>query len=258
MQPVLCSVPATPDGCLLVTPGLSRFITPEDYAGAWFIIFDIGKQMASASASGKVRLAYRFYMHALGKVIENEGMPAKVDLIIHDDWDLKTHLRLADTWLRSQERKLLINRLVDLGVKEIAEILVIRRIIHAFSQVDATPFKPFIGLGLTYGIPLNTSTALADGSNIRCSANPGACIQHAKLITTTMMEIDPDAVFHLMGPPITVLAKLMSEPRVVSADTTSHADIKHVNVNREAKNVSTLLFLAKYLNASRRRNAGFI
>jgi len=256
MPPVLCSVPATPDGCLLVTPGLSRFITPEDYAGAWFIMLDVGKQVASISASGKVRFAYRFYMRALGRVVENEGAPVKVGLIIPDDWDLKTHLRLADAWLRSQERKLLINRILDLGVSEVTEVLVIRRIIHAFNQVDATPFKPFIGLGLTYGIPLNTSTALADGSNIRCSTHPGVCIQHARLTTTAVAELDPGAVFHLMGPPIaTVLTKLMSEPRVASADTTSHrVDVKHARyVNRQVNprqlTLMNLISLSHYLHS---------
>jgi hypothetical protein len=253
MPPVLCSVPATPDGCLLVTPGLVRFVTPEDY-GAWFIMLDVGKQIASASANGKVRFAYRFYMKSIGRVIENEGAPIKVGLIIPDDWDLKTHLRLAEAWLRSQERKLLINRILDLGVREIAEVLVIRRIIHAFNQVDATPFKPFVGIGLTYGIPLNTSTALADGSNIRCSANPGTCIQHARLATTAVVEIDPGATFHLMGPPIaTVLTKLMNEPRVASADATSHrVDIKHARyinkqVNPKELNLIALLSLKHYL-----------
>jgi hypothetical protein len=255
MQPVLCSVPTTPDGCLLVTPVLARFITPEDYAGAWFIMLDVGKQVASIPANGKVRFAYRFYMKTIDKVIENEGMPAKVGLIIPDDWDLKTHLRLAENWLRSQERKLLINRLVNLGASEIAEVLVIRRIIHAFNQVDASPFKPFIGLGLTYGIPLNVSTALADGSNIRCSTHPCTCIQHAKLVTTAVVELDPGAVFHLMGPPIaTVLTKLMNEPRVASADTTSHrVDVKHVRyVNRQVNprqlTLMNLISLRRYLS----------
>jgi len=255
MPPVLCSVPTTPDGCLLITPGLSRFITPEDYAGAWFIMMDVGKQIASASASGKVRFAFRFYMHALGKVIESEGAPVKVGLIIPDDWDLKTHLRLANAWLRSQERKLLISRLAELGVSEVTEVLVIRRIIHAFNQVDATPFKPFTRLGLTYGIPLNTSTALADGSNVRCSTHPDVCIQHARLTTTAVAELDPGAVFHLMGPPIaTVLTKLMNEPRVASADTTSHrVDVKHARyVNRQVNprqlTLMNLISLRRYLS----------
>ena len=254
MPPVLCSVPTTPDGCLLVTPGLSRFITPEDYAGAWFIMMDVGKQIASASASGKVRFAFRFYTKAIDRVVENEGAPVKVGLIIPDDWDLKTHLKLANAWLRGQERKLLISRILDLGVSEIAEVLVIRRIIHAFNQVDATPFKPFIGLGLTYGIPLNVSTALADGSNIRCSTNPDTCIQHAKLIINTISELDEKAEFHLMGPPISsILTKLMNEPRVVSTDTTSHrVDIKHAKytnkqVNPKELNLMTLLSLKHYL-----------
>jgi len=255
MPPVLCSVPTTPDGCLLVTPGLSRFITPEDYAGAWFIMLDVGKQVASISASGKVRFAYRFYMKAIDKVVENEGAPVKVGLIIPDDWDLKTHLRLANAWLRSQERKLLINRILDLGVSEVTEVLVIRRIIHAFNQVDATPFKPFIGLGLTYGIPLNTSTALAGGSNIRCSTNPGVCIQHARLIINTISELDEKAEFHLMGPPIaTVLTRLMNEPQVASADTTSHrVDVKHARyVNRQVNprqlTLMSLISLRRYLS----------
>jgi len=240
----------------LVTPGLSRFITPEDYAGAWFIMMDVGKQLASASASDKVRFAYRFYMRALGKVVENEGAPVKVGLIIPDDWDLKTHLRLAENWLRSQERKLLISRILDLGAGEVTEVLVIRRIIHAFNQVDATPFKPFIGLGLTYGIPLNVSTALAGGSNIRCSTHPGTCIQHARLTTTAVVELDPGAVFHLMGPPIAiVLTKLMNEPKVASADTTSHrVDVKHARyVNRQVNprqlTLMSLISLSHYLHS---------
>jgi hypothetical protein len=219
-------------------------------------MMDVGKQIASASASGKVRFAYRFYMHALGKVIENEGASVKVGLIIPDDWDLKTHLRLAENWLRSQERKLLINRILDLGASEIAEVLVIRRIVHAFNQVDATPFKPFTRLGLTYGIPLNTSTALADGSNIRCSTHPGVCIQHARLATTAVAELDPGAEFHLMGPPIaTVLTKLMSEPKVVSADTTSHrVDVKHARyvnkqVNPRQLTLMSLISLSHYLHS---------
>jgi len=78
MPPVLCSVPTTPDGCLLVTPGLSRFTTPEDYAGAWFIMLDVGKQVASISASGKVRFAYRFYMRALGRLLRMRVRPLRL------------------------------------------------------------------------------------------------------------------------------------------------------------------------------------
>jgi hypothetical protein len=219
-------------------------------------MMDVGKQIASASASGKVRFAYRFYMHALDKVIENEGAPVKVGLIIPDDWDLKTHLRLVENWLRSQERKLLINRILDLGVSEVTEVLVVRRIVHAFNQVDATPFKPFTRLGLTYGIPLNVSTALADGSNVRCSTHPDVCIQHARLTTTAVAELDPGAVFHLMGPPIaTVLTKLMNEPRVASADTTSHrVDVKHARyINRQVNprqlTLMSLISLSHYLHS---------
>jgi hypothetical protein len=260
---IICSVPTTPNGCLLLTPGLLRFIGDDDLT-APFMVFDIGVEIASINGlNGKLKFTYKTYMKYIDMIQKNETLPYNVKIMIPDDWELTTHIKLARAWLKSQERKTIIDKLATLGVVKIQEILVIRRIIHPLNLVDITPFKEFIGQGFIYGIPQHISNAMADGSNIRCSTHPNVCIQHAKLIVNTISELDENAEFHLMGPPIaTVLTKLMDEQKITSADTTSHrVDIKHVKyVNKHAntKSIETLLFLAKYLNTTRRRHAGFI
>jgi len=260
---IICSVPTTPDGCLLLTPGLLRFTSDDDLT-APFMVFDIGVKIASINnLSGKLKFTYRTYMKYIDMVQKTETPPYNVKILIPDDWEINTHVKLAKAWLKSQERKVITDKLTNLGVAEIKEILVIRRIIKPLSLVDTTPFKEFLNQGYIYGIPQHISNALTDGSNIRCSTHPDTCIQHARLIINTISELDEKAEFHLMGPPISsILTKLMNEPRVVSVDTTSHrVDIKHaryVNKNANMKNMETLLFLAKYLNVTRRRNAGFI
>jgi hypothetical protein len=219
------------------------------------MIFDIGVKIASINnLSGKLKFTYRTYMKYIGMVQKTETPPYNVKIMIPDDWELTTHLKLAKAWLKSQERKIIIDKLTTLGVAEIKEILVIRRIIHPLNLVDTTQFKEFIGQGYIYGIPQHISNALSDGSNIRCSTNPNTCIQHAKLIINTISELDPNAEFHLMGPPISsILTKLMNEQKIVSVDTTSHrVDIKHAKytnkqVNPKELNLMTLLSLRHYL-----------
>jgi len=252
---IICSVPTTPDGCLLLTPGLLRFVTDNDLL-APFMVFDIGVKIASInSLSGKLKFTYRTYMKYIDMVQKTETPPYAIKIMIPDDWELTTHLKLAKAWLKSQERKVIIDKLTTLGVAEIKEILVIRRIIHPLSLVDTTPFKEFLNQGYIYGIPQHISNALSDGSNIRCSTHPDTCIQHARLIINTISELDEKAEFHLMGPPISsILTKLMNEPRVVSTDTTSHrVDIKHAKytnkqVNPKELNLMTLLSLKHYLS----------
>jgi hypothetical protein len=253
---IICSVPTTPDGCLLLTPGLLRFTTDNDLT-APFMVFDIGVKIASInSLSGKLKFTYRTYMKYIDMVQKTETPPYAVKIMIPDDWELTTHLKLAKAWLKSQERKVIIDKLTTLGVVKIQEILVIRRIIKPLNLVDTTPFKEFLNQDYIYGIPQHISNALSDGSNIRCSTHPDTCIQHARLIINTISELDEKAEFHLMGPPIaTVLTKLMNEPRVASADATSHrVDIKHAKytnkqVNPKELNLMTLLSLRHYLTS---------
>jgi hypothetical protein len=221
------------------------------------MVFDIGVKIASInSLSGKLKFTYRTYMKYIDMVQKTETPPYAIKIMIPDDWELTTHLKLAKAWLKSQERKVIIDKLTTLGVAEIKEILVIRRIIHPLSLVDTTPFKEFLNQGYIYGIPQHISNALSDGSNIRCSTHPDVCIQHAKLIVNAISELDEKAEFHLMGPPISsILTKLMNEPRVVSTDTTSHrVDIKHAKytnkqVNPKELNLMTLLSLKHYLTS---------
>jgi hypothetical protein len=253
---IICSVPTTPDGCLLLTPGLLRFVSDDDLT-APFMVFDIGVKIASInSLSGKLKFTYRTYMKYIDMVQKTETPPYNVKILIPDDWELTTHIKLAKAWLKSQERKIIIDKLTTLGVVEIKEILVIRRIIHPLSLVDTTPFKEFLNQGFIYGIPLHISNALADGSNIRCSTNPNICIQHARLIINTISELDEKAEFHLMGPPISsILTKLMNEQKITSADTTSHrVDIKHAKyVNRQVNprqlTLMSLISLRRYLHS---------
>jgi len=237
---LICSVPVTVDGCLLVTPSLLRFVSPLDWS-APFQIFDIGVKIASIHGlSGKLRFAFRTYMAYVDVL---QGIPPyAVRILIPDDWEVDSHIKLARAWLGSEERRLLLSRLRDLGV-EVREILVIRRVLVG-DGVDPSPFREFLGRGLLYGIPLHINNAMAD-SNIRCSAYPNACIHHANSIIDAFSGLDEKAEFHLMGPPISrVLTRLMGHPRVVSADTTSHrVDLKHMRID----GVSILASLAKYL-----------
>jgi len=253
---IICSVPTTPDGCLLLTPGLLRFTSDDDLT-APFMVFDIGVKIASInSLSGKLKFTYRTYTKYIDMVQKTETPPYNVKIMIPDDWEINTHIKLAKAWLKSQERKVIIDKLTTLGVAEIKEILVIRRIIHPLNLVDTTPFKEFLNQGYIYGIPQHISNALTDGTNIRCSTNPNTCIQHAKLIINTISELDEKAEFHLMGPPISsILTKLMNEQKIVSVDTTSHrVDIKHAKytnkqVNPKELNLMALLSLKHYLTS---------
>ena len=237
---VICSVPVTVDGCLLVTPSLLRFVSPLDWS-APFQIFDIGVKIASIHGlSGKLRFAFRTYM-AYADMLQRMDPPYAVRILIPDDWELTSHIKLARAWLGSEERRLLIDRLTALGV-DIQEILVVRRVLSS-GGVDLSPFREFLGRGLLYGIPLHISNALTD-SNIRCSAYPDACIHHAVSIIDAFSGVDEKAEFHLMGPPIVSVLNRLIHPRVVSADTTSHrVDIKHMRID----GISILVSLAKYL-----------
>ena len=220
-------------------PKPSSFYFPLDWS-APFQIFDIGVKIASIHGlSGKLRFAFRTYTTYVDTL--QRDPPYAVRILIPDDWEVNSHIKLARAWLGSGERRLLLSRLRDLGV-DIQEILVIRRVLH--DGVDLSLFREFLGRGLLYGIPLHISNAMAD-SNIRCSAHPDACIHHAHSIIDALSEVDEKAEFHLMGPPISrVLTKLMGHPRVVSADTTSHrVDLKHMRI----EGVSILASLAKYL-----------
>ena len=223
-------------------PRSSSFCFPLDWLSP-FQVFDVGVRFASVNGlSGKLRFAYRTYMRYIDMLRETGSPPYAVKVVIPDDWEIDAHIKLARAWLGSEERRLLIDRLTALGVN-IQEILVVRRVLSS-GGVDLSPFREFLGRGLLYGIPLHISNALVD-SNIRCSAHPNACVQHAGLIVDALSGVDEKAEFHLMGPPISgVLTKLMGMKRVVSADTTSHrVDIKHMRI----EGVSILASLAKYL-----------
>ena len=237
---LICSVPVTVDGCLLVTPSLLRFVSPLDWS-APYQIFDIGVKIASIHGlSGKLRFAFRTYM-AYADMLQDP--PYAVRILIPDDWELTSHIKLARAWLGSGERKILIDRLTALGV-EVQEILVVRRVLSS-GGVDLSPFREFLGRGLLYGIPLHISNALTD-SNIRCSAYPDACIQHAVSIIDAFSGVDEKAEFHLMGPPIVSVLNRLVHPRIVSADTTSHrVDIKHMRID----GMEVLVSMAKYLKS---------
>jgi len=242
---LICSVPVTVDGCLLVTPSLLRFISPLDWS-APFQIFDIGVKIASIHGlSGKLRFAYRTYRTYVD-MLQKMDPPCAVRILIPDDWEMDSHIKLARAWLGSEERGLLLSRLRDLGVVEVQEILVIRRVLAGRDGVNLSPFREFLGRGLLYGIPLHVSNAMTD-SNIRCSAHPDACIHHAHLIIDALSGLDEKAEFHLMGPPIvSVLNQLMGHPRITSADTTSHrVDLKHMRID----GMEVLVSMAKYLKS---------
>jgi hypothetical protein len=242
---LICSVPATVDGCLLVTPSLLRFISPLDWLSP-FQIFDIGVKIASIHGlGGKLRFAFRTY-RAYVDTLQGMDPPYAVRILIPDDWEVNSHIKLARAWLGSEERRLLLDGLRDLGVVDIQEILVIRRVLAGPGRdgVDLSPFREFLGRGLLYGIPLHVSNAMVDGSNIRCSAYPDACIHHAASIIDALSEVDEKAEFHLMGPPIVSVLNRLDHPRIVSADTTSHrVDIKHMRI----EGMEVLISLAKYL-----------
>ena len=242
---LICSVPVTVDGCLLVTPSLLRFISPLDWS-APFQIFDIGVKIASIHGlSGKLRFAFRAYGSYVD-VLQGMDPPCAVRILIPDDWEMDSHIKLARAWLGSEERGLLLSRLRDLGVVEVQEILVIRRVLAGRDGVNLSPFREFLGRGLLYGIPLHVSNAMTD-SNIRCSAHPDACIHHAHLIIDALSGLDEKAEFHMMGPPIvSVLNQLMGHPRITSADTTSHrVDLKHMRID----GMEVLVSMAKYLKS---------
>jgi len=253
---IVYSVPATPWGGLVITPGLRWFIKPEDLT-APFIMFDIGVSVAKVSGlTGKVKFTYRTYSKFTDMVFNSGYAPYSVMMIIPDDFNLTVHLKLAKSWLTSSERKVLVRRLTDAGVAEVTEVLVVRRVIREFNQVDASQFRGFMGSGLIYGIPLNLSTALVN-TDVKCSKYPDTCVQHARLIMSAIRDMDNDALFHLMGPPIKgVLTRLINDESVRSVDTTSnrvdiiHARYRNRSINVRDMNLQVLNSLFHYLHGS--------
>ncbi len=87
---IICSVPTTPDGCLLLTPGLLRFVTDNDLS-APFMVFDIGVKIASInSLSGKLKFTYRTYTKYIDMIQKTETPPYNVKILIPDDWEINT------------------------------------------------------------------------------------------------------------------------------------------------------------------------
>ena len=219
---ILLSVPPI-DG-VVVSPGLLPMVRPE-YFAVNYVMLDIGKGIAKQnSISSKIIFAYRFYDNVVDRMDSDYAVGGKALVVIPDDFDLKTHVKLAEKWLESTERYALSRKLRSLGY-EMIDVLIIRRVIKDLitMSVDLIPFKDFIkkyGDSIAYGVPANESTALVN-ANVRCRFYPNQCITHAKLIINELISHGRFWI-HLLGPTMPVLKQFMVDGRVTSADTTGH------------------------------------
>ena len=219
---ILLSVPPV-DG-LVVSPGLLPMIRPE-YFAVNYVMFDVGKNIAKQnSISSKIVFAYRFYSSVIDRMDSDYAVGGKALVVIPDDFDLKTHIKLAEKWLESTERYALSRKLRSLGY-EMIDVLIIRRVIKDLitMSVDLSPFMDFIkvyGDSIAYGVPANESTALVN-TNVRCRFYPNQCVTHAKLIINELISHGSFWI-HLLGPTMPVLRQFMNDRNVTSVDTTGH------------------------------------
>ncbi len=227
------SVPPV-DG-LSVTPGLLSFIAPE-YFSAYYLFLDIGKGIASVDMN-KAKTAYRFYNKVINLIEDNDTTGGEALIIIPDDWDLPMHIKLATAWLASQERKIIVNRLNDLGYR-VYDVLVVRRVIKALFPepvVDLSPFKQFLDYDMVYGIPMNESTAT--NTNVKCRYYPEQCVMHARLIINALIDtLQNPPWIHLLGPSPKLIPRFMNDG-IKSVDTTGHTSnsIRPVTGDRKGK-----------------------
>lgn len=217
------SVPPV-DG-LVLTPGLASFYVP-DYASAFYVFFDVGVKIASENLGSKLRDAYRTYTKLIDLFLSSEyAVGGKALVVIPDDWELNTHIKLAKTWLSSYEHKAIHKSLSNHGYDPI-DVLVIRRFIcdRLSLTVDLSPYRDFIkmyGESLAYAMPANISNALI-GANIKCKTRPSECMVHISLgVNALLSELNKPWV-HLLGPPTRLLSRFINDARITSADTTGH------------------------------------
>ena len=245
---ILLSVPPI-DGTV-ISPGLLPMIRPE-YFSAPYIMLDIGKGIARQnSISSKIVFAYRFYSNVIDKMDSDYAVGGTALVVVPDDFDLKTHVKLATSWLNSTEHSALHRRFRDMGY-EMIDVLIIRRVIKDLitGTVDLSPFMDFVkkyGDSIAYGVPANESTALAN-ANVRCRYYPSQCIAHAKLIINELIRLIDKPWIHLLGPTMPVLRQFMVDGKVTSADTTGHT-YSSIHADRGLGKINEMAVLMKLKN----------
>ncbi len=237
----------------------------------------------------KVKLAYRFYSSVIKRIEDNTVREFNVFkainethdelytasggvafIVIPDDWNLHTHIKLAAAWLASQEHGVIIKRLNDLNYR-VHDVLVIRRVIEGLipePKVNLEPYAPFIkayGDSLVYAIDANVNTSMRN-REIKCRHHPGECITNINIVADALVNALGNPWIHLMGPPPKlILSKFINKPTdttghtsnaIKSADTTGHRlDIVHYNTRqRGSGKMNDLLMrmrLKHYLSPTR-------
>jgi len=198
-----------------------------DYAGVYYVMFDVGVKIASVNSLSKLKSAYRAYNKLIDLFLSSEyAVGGKALIIIPDDWDLDMHIKLAKVWLSSHERRAIHARLGK-GGYEATDVLVVRRFIkdRLALTVDFSPYKDFIktyGESLAYAIPGNISNALIN-ADIKCRSLPSECLTHILLAVNVLTNELNNPWIHLLGPSFkSVLQEFSSDARVTSADITGH------------------------------------
>lgn len=249
---------------LVITPGLLTFIIPNlEYLAAYWVIFDIGQGIAKQNGlSSKIKFAYKAYGKFIKLIEETRdyALGGEVLVVIPDDWDSTTHVKLANAWLGSSESKIIYRKLEDLGYK-VRLVLVVRRVIKSMLPepvVDLEPYMLFIkayGNSLIYAIDANINTSMVN-ANIKCRHHPGECISNINIVADALVSELNDPWIHLLGPPPKlILSKFFNADTtghtsnaIKSADTTGHRlDIVHYNARHKGSGKMNDLLMWKRL-----------
>jgi hypothetical protein len=220
---------------LILTPGLASFYSPE-YAGVYYVMFDIGIKIASSPLGDKIRVAYRAYTKLINLLLSSEhAVGGKALVVIPDDWELNAHIKLTRAWLGSYERRVIHARLIKHGY-DVIDALIIRRYIRdrLTLVVDFSPYKDFIktyGESLIYAIPANVSSAMVN-TDIKCRFKPSECMTHISLGVNALLSELNKPWIHLLGPPHGLLKMLINDVRITSTDTTAHTYNLMFKINR--------------------------
>lgn len=212
---IVLSVPPI-DGVVL-TPALARYVDGYMLEGVDVALLDIGISGARMDGARKARRAYEFYMDSLKALSSLETPPSRILLVVPDSFDIRQHLRLAETW-RMYARK--IEREWSRSFRT-TYLFVVRRFLRsdAADREATRRLAEYVEEYRGVAVPANIDTA--DHRDVKCAREPSICIAHIRAALETFGDVAEWR--HVLGPPIkAVLSRIYGDPRIDSADTTSH------------------------------------
>lgn len=243
---IIFSVPPV-DG-IVITPGLRRYVTDDMMRSVAFALLDIGISGARDDAARKARRAYEFYIDLLKELAGLDTPPAHIFLVVPDAFDIRQHLRLAETF-KTYAKKI---ETAWGRVFELRFLFVTRRFLRE-ERLDVETFgrlTRFVESFSGVAIPANVDTA--SERDVKCAREPDTCLRHIN----RALDLFATAEWrHLLGPPLrSVLSRYLRDVRVDSADTTSHRlDLISRFGTRDVSLLHFTVSFVGYLSKSRRR-----